>query len=727
MSTNAADPRIFRSLFDAYPDGVLLVNNAGVILLANPGACSLLGYSREQLQGLSVDQLVPLSVKPRHATYRQGYALAPRARPMGSELELKARRADGTEVMVEIALSPLRVGGGEDAADYVVASVRGIGAYPRVKRALQRARYNEFVVQLGRVAVDTMDPEELLQRMPDVVAQALEVQAVGVFLITPNQLDLRGASVVGMDARQAAQIVYPNRPDTLAGYVVAQRVPVLIANFAREQRFEVPALLLQRGAKSGLGVPLADRGKVIGILGAWSNQTNRFGDEEVAFLEALASLLSTSLQRTQVEQQLRHAQRMESVGQLTGGIAHDFNNLLTVIQGNLQMLADLPAVLADGLAPQLVAAATRAGQRGADLTGKLLAFSRRQPLAPQPLDPAAMLLSLADMLRRTLGEQVQVQVFARPGLPHCLADPVQLEAALLNVAINARDAILEAAPAAGGTLVLRCGAGLRPGEDAQDSRPGELDFHNAAANAVADVWFSVQDNGCGMSADVRDRAFEPFFTTKEAGRGTGLGLSTVYGFVKQSHGSLQLDSTPGLGTTVTLYLPALSAAPPALVLPTATALPVGLRVLLVEDDADVRGVAQAFLQAMGCSVTAFANAESALFQLTLSSPPTAPAPPTESTPAQPPSRHATTNASLPFDLLFSDITLGAGIDGFELARRVHTQQPNLPVLLCSGYSRFLSTAADAVSPFSPVLKKPYTQAELKRAMALCLQGPARNE
>jgi PAS domain S-box-containing protein len=709
MSSNAADPRIFRSLFDAYPDGVVLVNHAGVILLANPGACTLLGYSREQLEGLLVDQLVPVGVMPRHAAYRQDYALAPRARPMGTELELKARRADGNEVMVEIALSPLRVGDGDEALDYVVASVRGISAYPRVKRAMQRARYNEFVVQLGRVAVDTLNPEELLQRMPEVVAQALEVQSVGVFLISPNQLELRGASLAGVDASEAAQEVYANRPDTLAGYVVEQRAPVQVTHFAREQRFEVPARLLQAGAQSGLGVPLADRGKVIGILTAWSHQPNRFGDEEVAFLEALASLLSTSLQRTQAEQQLRHAQRMESVGQLTGGIAHDFNNLLTVIQGNLQMLADLPAVVADGLAPQLVAAASRAGQRGADLTGKLLAFSRRQPLVPQALDPAAMLQSLADMLRRTLGEQVQVQVFARPGLPHCLADPVQLEAALLNVAINARDAILEAAPAAGGSLVLRCGAGPRPLALGNDSGPAALDFHSGPQNAAADVWFSVQDNGCGMSAEVRDRAFEPFFTTKEAGRGTGLGLSTVYGFVKQSHGSLHLDSTPGVGTTVTLYLPALNAAQPVLAVTEATALPPGLHVLLVEDDADVRGVAQAFLQSMACRVTAFANAESALAALS-------------ATPHRGASR-----SHPPFDLLFSDITLGAGIDGFELARRVHAQQPSLPVLLCSGYSRFLSHGEDAASPPWPVLKKPYTQAELKRAMAQCLRGPARSQ
>jgi PAS domain S-box-containing protein len=729
MSHNAADPRIFRSLFDAYPDGVLLVNHQGVILLANPGACTLLGYHRDQLHGLSVDQLVPLSVAPRHAAYRQGYALAPRARPMGTELELKARRADGSEVMVEIALSPMRIGAiqgaadgeGEEPLDYVVASVRGIGAYPRVKRAMQRARYNEFVVQLGRVAVDTLDPDELLQRMPAVVLQALEVQAVGVSLLTPNQLELRSVSYAGVHEQRPGPSTHPNRPDTMPGYVVAQRHAVVVDNLAREHRFDVPAQLLGAGAQSSLAVPLADRGRVIGVLDAWSAQLRRFGDDEVAFLESLAILLSTSLQRTQAEQQMRHAQRMESVGQLTGGIAHDFNNLLTVIQGNLQMLTDLPAVVADPLAPQLVAAANRAGQRGADLTGKLLAFSRRQPLAPQPLDPAAMVHSLADMLRRTLGEQVQVQVFSRPDLPHCVADPVQLEAALLNVAINARDAILEAAPATGGVLVLRCGAGHPPGVAAEEGRPGELDFHSLPHSAAADVWFSVQDNGCGMTPEVRDRAFEPFFTTKEAGRGTGLGLSTVYGFVKQSHGSLQLDSTPGLGTTVTLYLPALATHHMAPQPASVAALPTGLRVLLVEDDADVLGVAQAFLQAMGCQVTAFASAESALAQLSA-----------EASPGIGPHHSGTPDGDTPragpaFDLLFSDITLGAGIDGFELARRVRAQQPALAVLLCSGYSRFLSNPDDAASQPWPVLKKPYTRAELTHAVAQCLRGRVRSE
>jgi PAS domain S-box-containing protein len=707
------DLEIFRALYQAYPDGVLLVDEQGVIRLANPAVTTLLGYSAGELVGQPVDMLVPDNVAPRHANYRHGYALAPRARPMGTELELQAKRADGTEVMVEIALSPLRVGagvgdgegGGENqtGANYVVASVRGIGAYPRVKRAMQRARYNEFVVQLGRVAVDTMNPDDLLKSVPNAVVQALDVQGVGVFLITPNQLELRMVSHAGPRASVASstraegvrRFVYANRADTMPGYVVAQRAPVLVANFSREQRFEVPRRLLQLGARSALAVPLADRGKVIGVLGVWSNQLNRFADDELAFLEALASLLSTSLQRALAESQLRHAQRMESVGQLTGGIAHDFNNLLTVIQGNLQMLADLPAVSADAMAPRLVAAASRAGHRGADLTGKLLAFSRRQPLAPTALDPGAMLNSLADMLRRTLGEHIRVQVVAAVGLPHCLADPVQLEAALLNVAINARDAMADSATAAG-LLVLRCGTGWMPKEPT-----GPLSAQAGPLPAVPGVWFSVQDNGCGMGAEVRERAFEPFFTTKEAGRGTGLGLSTVYGFVAQSHGHIQLDSTPGLGTTVTLTLPAQAAAAPAASPASgATDLPQGLRVLLVEDDADVRAVAQSFLQAMGCQVQACGTAEEALALLA---------------------------AGAQVDLLFSDITLGAGMDGIELARRVQQQQPALAVLLCSGYSRFLIDEPAGGRRKGAVLKKPYTQAELARAMALRLQHRVRSE
>ena len=689
--SHANDPQVFSDLFDAYPDGVLLVDKHGSIALANQAAANVLGYSADALEGLSVDALVPDNVAPRHAGYRHGYAQAPKARPMGTDLELMAKRADGSEVMVEIALSPLRVG----EVDYVVASLRGIGAYPRVGRAMLRAHYNEFLVRLGRVAVDTREPEELLKRMPAMVREALETQAVAVFMLTPSRLELRPVSYSGVHADQVDRIAYANRPDTLVGHVVAQHAPVLVSNLPREQRFEVPARLLEAGAKSCVGVPIIDRGRVVGVLAAWSNQSRKFGEDEVVFLQALTSLLSTSLQRAQAEAQTRHVQRLETVGQLTGGVAHDFNNLLTVILGNLQFLQDQPAVQGDALLRQLAAAAVRAGRRGAELTGKLLAFARRQALEPTAVDPIAMLHSMADMLRRTLGENIRVTVQTPRTCPRCMADAMQLESALLNVAVNARDAM-----SGGGTLVLRCGSGKPPDAEGPRTGPGPLEADAAGVDTAPErVWISVQDSGSGMTPEVLDRAFEPFFTTKEAGRGTGLGLSTVYGFVSQSHGHIDLVSAPGVGTTLTMYLPAADAAVAANEEQSrrSAELPRGLRVLLVEDDDDVRSVAQAFLRSMGCEVAACNSAEAALAEL------------------------AATRRGTGFDLLFSDITLGAGIDGQELARRVDTLYPALRLLLTSGYSHHVAGSGSGGVPLRwPVLAKPYTRQDLAHAIAQCL-------
>ena len=253
---------------------------------------------------------------------------------------------------------------------------------------------------------------------------------------------------------------------------------------------------------------------------------------------------------------------------------------------------------------------------------------------------------------------------------------------------------------AGGRLILRCGTGAPPDDEA-DSVPGALDAGDEAP-AREWVWISVQDDGSGMSEEVRDRAFEPFFTTKEAGRGTGLGLSTVYGFVKQSQGFVELQSSVGAGTTVTVYLPAMSSDDAAAGTAGArgdAALPRGLRVLVVEDDADVRGVAEAHLISLHCVVVACASAEAALVELGKGS---------------------------RFSLLFSDIMLGAGLDGHELAQRVNAQYPDLPVLLTTGYSRRQDRhGADNLMSRVPTLRKPYSRHALAQAMAQCVRGRSR--
>jgi PAS domain S-box-containing protein len=668
---------VFRALFSAYPDALLLVDTAGQIVLANPTATSLLGYELEELIGCNVDVLVPDSIRPRHAAYREAYGHAPRARPMGTQMELVAKRRDGSEVMVEIALSPLQ-GLGQP---YVMAAIRGIGAYPRVRQALQRARYSEHLAQLGRLAVDARDPQLLLQQVPAIAAQALEVELAVVFLLESNQLELRVAGGVGLIPGEALGARVPNRIDTPPGFVLAHGRPVVIEDYRRESRFVVPTGYLEAGLVSAMAVPLSDRGRIIGSLAVRSRQAQRFGEDEQRFLESLANLLGTCLQRAQTEEALNHAQRLESVGQLTGGIAHDFNNLLTVIQGNLQVLEELPALAHDGVAQQLVGAAMRASRRGAELTGKLLAFSRRQVLQPNAVSVHALLHSLSDMLRRTLDQRIQIQVEVAPDCPPVLADPGQLESALLNIAINARDAMLD-----GGSLRFSAAAaGVLPTE----LRP-ELD-------EGVYVCISVTDNGMGMSEAVKERAFEPFFTTKQAGRGTGLGLSTVYGFVKQSRGVVSLDSAPGEGTTIRLYLPvpADASAEAEGGEPGDGAVPPGLKVLMVEDDAEVRAVARNFLESLGCRVSPCASAEQALEQLT---------------------------PDADFELLLSDIALGAGMRGTELARIAQERLPRLAVLLMSGFSAELLDA-DRESPADwELLPKPYSRGQLAQAIVRALSG-----
>ncbi len=353
-----------------------------------------------------------------------------------------------------------------------------------------------------------------------------------------------------------------------------------------------------------------------------------------------------------------------------------------MIQGNLQFLEDVPALAADANGQRMLAAAARATRRAAELTGKLLAFSRRQMLQPQRVDIGPLLASLVDMLRRTLDQRVRIELDVEPGLPAVLVDPVQLESAMLNVAINARDAMPD-----GGRLEFRVAACDAPVPDVAPGQAGE-----------PFVAVAVTDTGTGMPEEVRERVFEPFFTTKGVGRGTGLGMSTVHGFVKQSRGSIAIASAPGAGTTVTLFLPTLAADARASVDEAAPArLAPGLRVLLVEDDAAVREVAAGFLAGFGCVVTSCTTGEEALGVL-------------EREPA--------------FDLLLTDIALGPGLRGTDVAARAQQRQPDLAVLLVSGFSEEL-VDADQTAPIDwELLPKPYSRHELERAISTAIAARA---
>ncbi len=377
--------------------------------------------------------------------------------------------------------------------------------------------------------------------------------------------------------------------------------------------------------------------------------------------------LSDVTERLALEHQLRHSQRMESLGQLTGGVAHDFNNLLTVVMGNAELLHEL---LTDDPDRQALAQIIMgAAERGADLTHRLLAFARKQPLSPVPVDLNQLVENLAPLLRRLLGGHVELSLEREQNLPAALMDSAQLENALLNLCINARDAMPN-----GGTLTIRTGAGKDP------------DGHSCLV-------LGVLDTGIGIDAEHLAVIFEPFFSTKEEGKGTGLGLAMVYGLVKQSGSQITVDSEPGRGTHFKLYLPLAQEACPGNDAPTTPTSVAGgtARILLVEDDDLVRQFAQSQLTALGYQVTSTVNSDEALTAL---------------------------QADQHFDLLFTDLIM-PGINGRDLAIEARRLRPGLKVLFTSGFP------GKAVAPgddLGLLLTKPYHRADLAQHVAQALHG-----
>ncbi len=386
-------------------------------------------------------------------------------------------------------------------------------------------------------------------------------------------------------------------------------------------------------------------------------------------------------ERKQVELQLQQAQRLEALGQLTGGVAHDFNNLLTVMLGNAELLAEqLPAGLHQRLAQMIGAAA----HRGAELTQRLLAFARKQALEPRAVHLDRLVEDLGPLLHRTLGEHIEVQHSARAGLWPTLVDPTQLENALLNLAINARDAM-----PTGGRLCIETGHVQLGGDDTPglgDLEPGDY------------VTLTVTDTGCGIAKPLLARVFEPFFTTKDKGKGTGLGLAMVYGFVKQSRGHVTIYSEPAQGTTVRIYLPRHGGpapdAPHEALIDDAPA-GAGQRVLLVEDDPLVRDFARGQLEALGYRVLQAADGPAALALL---------------------------GGAAAVDLLFTDVVMPGGMNGRQLAEAACALRPGLRVLYTSGYTENALTRNGRLEAGVLLLGKPYRRAELAHKLHEALRA-----
>ena len=376
-------------------------------------------------------------------------------------------------------------------------------------------------------------------------------------------------------------------------------------------------------------------------------------------------------ERAKAEEHLRQAQKMDAVGQLTGGIAHDFNNMLAVVIGGLS-LAQRKLAKGEADVSRFIEGAIDGAQRAAELTKRLLAFSRQQPLAPKLINPNRLVADMSDLLIRTLGETIQVETVLAAGLWNVEVDPAQLESTLLNLSVNARDAMPE-----GGKLTI-------------ETTNASIDTRYAHTNAIAEgqyVLICVTDTGVGMTPEVADMAFDPFFTTKEVGKGTGLGLSQVYGFVRQSGGHVKIYSEVGVGTTVKVYLPRSYASEPA---ETVTLLPPihgGLSnetVMVVEDEDRVRTMAVEALRELGYTVVEMSNPRDAL---------------------------AAMRAGKIPSLLFTDVVMPE-MSGRELADEVRTFAPDIKVLFTTGYTRNAIVHNGTLDSGTDLLGKPYTVEDL---------------
>jgi len=386
-------------------------------------------------------------------------------------------------------------------------------------------------------------------------------------------------------------------------------------------------------------------------------------------------------ERRKLELQLRQSQKMEAIGTLTGGMAHDFNNLLAVIMGNIDELQYLGKLDAEGA--ELAGEALAAAERGADLTHRLLAFARQQPLAPQRVEPNLLLQELTKLLSRTLGENIEISLDLADDLWPTLVDPAQLEAAIINLATNARDAM----PGGGHLTIVTANRHLDDdyARHATDLAPGDF------------VMIEISDTGAGIPPEAMERIFEPFFTTKKPGQGTGLGLAMVFGFMKQSGGHINVYSEPGVGTIFRLYLPR-AGAEGAVAEIGATAKLVqgaGQTILAVEDNEALRRVVARQLTTLGYTVLEAANAAAALAVMECQ----------------------------PVGLLFTDIMMPGGTDGVELARQVTARWPGTRAILTSGFPEArLSGQAGAMLAGVRLLTKPYRREDLAQALYEALSG-----
>ena len=608
-------------------DCVVTVDHEGKIIDFNPAAEQTFGYTRESVVGkIMADLIIPPSLRGRHKIGFARYLASGCSSMLGTRIEMPAMRADGSEIPVELTITPI----GELPRPTFTAFIRDLTEHKRAEDELRKSeeRYRDLVENAHDIIYEH-----------DLEGNYTSINKAGELITGYSReetLELDLAKTIAPEYLEKARQMIRRK---LSGQTVTAYELETIAKDGRRIAVEVNTRLVFHN-----GLP-------IGVQGIARDVT----------------------ERKHLEDQLRQSQKLEAVGQLAGGVAHDFNNLLTVIGGYSDLL--LRRLPADSPFFASVAEIKKASDRASALTRQLLAFSRKQILQPKVLDLNTLVSDVDKMLRRLIGEDIDLLTITEPDLGQVKADPGQIEQVVVNLVVNARDAM-----SSGGKLTIETANMTLTQDYAQQHvhcAPGDY------------VMLAVSDTGCGMDTAIRERIFEPFFTTKLEGKGTGLGLSTVYGIVKQSGGNIWVYSEPGKGTTFKLYLPRVDeAVDDAAVRGGKRAVPRGSEtVLLVEDEAQVRQITQQILQTLGYVVLTAANGEQAL----------------------------TIARKYPEDihLMITDVVMPQ-MGGRELVERLASLRPNMRVLFMSGYTDDAIVRHGLMDESLEFIQKPFTPDALAR-------------
>jgi len=659
----------FRCLWDS---GVLLLavtDLTGSITEINDAGLCMLGYEREELlsRRLGWDEVTPPEWRGADQAARALHAGTRGTPPREKEL----LRKDGSRVSVLEASAVL------DGIEGIMIAV-DLSDRKRAERALlERMRIAALTADVGMLIAH----EATLQTTLDRSAAAL-VEHLGVSFARIWTLDAR-AGILELKASQGRPLELDGPHGRVPigklgiGRIAQDRQPLRLNHFAVDARPGDPKF---DGITAVAGQPLIVNDELIGVLAIYS--TEPISDPAFAGLAPISNALAVEILRKRItstnaalEAQLRQAQKMEAIGRLAGGIAHDFNNILTVILTSGELL--LEELKHEDPARSEVEEICKAGTRAAALTRQLLMFSRRQVLEPRVLDLAAITANLESMLRRVVGEDIELVLRNEPGLGSVRADPGSIEQVIMNLVVNARDAM-----PTGGTLTIE--TRNEPGDEIAQ------DHHR--------VVLSITDTGTGMTAATQAQIFDPFFTTKDVGKGTGLGLSTVFGIVEQSNGEIRVRSEPGVGTTFTISLPHLDAEPDVAISRTGVAQRGSETILLVEDEAQVRAVASALLRRQGYDVLEMRSGAEAL-------------------------AYCRSHAA-PIHLLVTDVVMPQ-ISGPVLFRQLVELRPQLRVLCMSGYTDDSIVRHGVLQADLAYLQKPFTADSLGRKVREVLDAQPR--